>query len=296
MKNLDRLAELAKSLPANYQEAASNLVERMGEVIEGIGDKPIEWRPGMLKLVQGTSDRSKLPKGANIGALVLGEDLMEQPFEVIVLRTWTARQYWNPDPEQATVLCSSPDSSVGFQYGECKVCPYSKFDEANNKSQCNKAITALCISADLKHMFTYTFAKTNYANGTDLQQLMRKAGVAPHKRVYSLSSQTSTKSKNVELLKAEPAKENRTSADILPFLDELSRVSGEDRKISLEKFYEYVELKKKNAGANALAAPSNVVELLPSADVDETTVLDSAPVDAEIVEGKGGKKGTKYNL
>lgn len=296
MKNLDRLAELAKSLPANYQEAASNLVERMGEVIEGIGDKPIEWRPEALKLVQGTSDRSKLPKGANIGSLVLGEDIVEQPFEAIPLRTWTARQYWNPDPEQATMLCSSPDSSVGFQYGECKLCPYSKFDQENNKSQCNKTITGLFLAADLSRVFTYTFAKTNYANGTDFQQLMKKAGVAPHKRVYALASQTSTKSKNVELLKVEPAKENRTSAEILAFVEELAKVSGEDRKAALERFYEYVELKKKNSGANALAAPEHVVELLPSAD--ETVVLDSSPVvDAEVVTSKEKPaKGTKYAL
>lgn len=295
MKNLENLAELAKSLPATYQEAALNLVERMGEVIEGIGDKPIEWRPGTLKMVQGTSDRSKLPKGASIGSFVLGEEMVDQPFEVIVLRLWTARQYWDPNPENAKMLCNSPDGTVGFQYGECKLCPYSKFDEEAKKSQCNKTMTYLCIKADLSQVFLVNFAKTNYASGMDWQGLIKKAGVAPYKRIYSLSSQTSTKSKNVELMKAEPAKENRVAAEVLPFVEELFKISGDDRKVALEKFHEYILNKKSNP--NMIAAPEHVVELLSSPD--ETLVVDnSAVVEAEVIGETPAttKKGAKYSL
>jgi len=293
MKNLEKLAELAKDLPAGIKEKAETLVEQMGTIIEGISDKPLEWRPPMLKLVQGTSDRSKLPKGAGIGSFVLGEELVDQPFEVIPIRLWTARQYWNPDPEQAKMLCNSPDSMVGFQYGECKLCPYSKYDEEAKKSQCNKTITALCASGDLSKVFLVNFAKTNYMNGVDWQGLMKKAGVAPHKRVYKLASTTSTKSKNVELIKAEPADPNKVDPKLLPFIEELSRLSGDDRKLSLEKFYEYVEMKKAN-GNNMLAAPPGVVELL-SAPSDEVEVIDSDPTT--VLDAAPAKTtGKKYSL
>ena len=292
MKNLEKLAELAKSLPAQYVEAASNLVERMGEVIEGIGDKPIEWRPSNLKMVQGTSDRSKLPKGAAIGAFVLGEDLVEQPFKVIPLSSWTARQYWDPNPDNAKMLCNSPDAQVGFQYGDCKLCPYSKFDEASNKSQCNKTLTFLAITADLAQVFLVNFAKTNYMSGNDWQGLLRKAGVAPYKRAYVLSSQTSTKSKNVELMKAEPAPDNKVDPELIPFIEELFRISREDRKFSLERFYEYMKNKANSAGA--LAAPQQVVELL---TVVDDNIIDAEPADVAVVDQPStAKKGTKYAL
>lgn len=293
MKNLEKLAELAKALPAPYQENAIALVERMGEVIEGFGDKAIEWRPETLKLVQGTSDRSKLPKGANIGSFVLGEDILEQPAKVIPLRLNTQRQYWDPNPDNAKMLCNSPDGQTGFQYGECKLCPYSKFDETANKSQCNKTLSVLCITEDLSKVFVVTFAKTNYMSGMDWQGLMKKAGVAPYKRIYTLSSQTSTKSKNVELIKGEITTPNRVEGAVLAFVEELFRISGEDRKVSLEKFYEYVKNKATNA-ANLLGAPQQVVELLTSDD----SVIESEPVvEAAVTEEKtGGKKGTKYSL
>lgn len=294
MKNLETLATLAAALPDTHKAAAVELVEKMGEVIEGFGDKPLEWRPELLKLVQGTSDRGKLPKGANIGSFVLGEDIMETPMRTIPIRLWTSRQYWNPDPEQAQMLCSSPDGQVGFQYGECKSCPYSKFDEENKRSQCSKTLSVLSITADLKRIFVTNFSKTNYMSGMDWQGLMKKAGVAPHKRIYTLASVTSTKSKNVELIKAEPiAGNNKVEGPLLDFVNELSRVSGEDRKASLESFYEYVANKKARGQDAALEAPADVV-LLSAAD-EVTDVTPNQEIATDVVENADAKpaKGSK---
>lgn len=296
MSKLDNLAILADSLPAHLIEKGKALVARMGEVIEGLGDKPLEYRPETMKVVQGTSDRGKLPKGAGIGSIVLGENVIDQPFEVIVLRTYTTRQYWNPDPEQAQMICNSPDGEVGYQYGNCRVCPYSKFDTENNRSQCNKTLTVLCVAADLSRVFFANFSKTNYANGTDWQKMMRTAGVAPYKRVYSLNTETSKKSKNVESLKAEPVLSVKVEGEFLAFIEELFRISGEDRKQQLKSFYEIVEIRKTN-GNNQLAAPdSHTVDLIASDVPFEADVTTAAEVvEAEKVEAaKDGKK--KYAL
>lgn len=289
MQNLERLAELAKELPANYKEAATTLVERMGEVIEGLGDKPVEWRPSTLKLVQATSDRSKLPKGANIGSLILGEEIVKQPLKVIPLRYWTSRQYWNPDMDKQGMICSSPDGERGFKYGECRACPYSKFDEEKNKSQCNKTITVLAVTEDLSNIFFINFSKTNYTNGMDWTSLMRKAGVAPHKRVYELSAETSKKAKNVEVIKVENCEgdDSKVNEKILAFVNELFTISGEDRKASLVKFAEYMEARKSNA---LLEAPdTHTVELLPAAEDDAPAA--EAPAAEAPAKGSG-----KYKL
>lgn len=279
MQGLDKLATLAQALPENVRQNAIDLVERMGEVIEGIGDRPKEWRPEILKLVQGTTDRSKLPKGANIGSMVHIEEVLDQPYPVHVIRSWTIRQMWHPDKEEAKILCSSPNGLTGSRYGTCKDCQFGKFDEVANKSACNKGITVAIISADLSKIFNVNFAKTNYSNGTDWTKLMTKAGVATWKKTYSLSSKTSAKNKNVEVLVASPL--GNTDKELYPFLQELFDLMKSDREKFLEKFKEYVS----NAPSNPLLAAPD----------DNTTVLLEAPAsDEPAAEPTHGGKG--YSL
>ena len=292
MENLEKLAELAKDLPAKLKDNASSLVERMGEVIEGIGDRPVVWRPETLKLVQGTSDRSKLPKGANIGSIVVGETILEQPTKVIPLRSWTSRQFWDPNPDNARMLCNSPDGNTGFAYGDCRQCQYSKFDVENNRGQCNKTITIMFITEDLNHIVLANFAKTNYANGNDWLSLMKKASVAPYKRVYELNSETSKKAKNVEVLVAASA--GAVDVKLIPFLEELATRVGEDRKVSLEKFYEYIKNRKEQGATAALEAPADTVLLAAESEAGPGSDSTTTVVDAEIAEEGGGYKN--YSL
>lgn len=274
MQNLEKLKTLAEALPKTHKAAALALVEKMGEVIEGLGDKPVEWKANTLKLVQGTTDRSKLPKGANIGSFVLGEEVKEQPLKVIPLRHWTTRQYWSENIESAQMICSSPDGVNGFRYGECRACPYQKFDTEKNKSQCNKTMTALIAMEDLSDVFLVNFSKTNYANGLDWAKLMKQAGVLPFKRTYTLASETSKKSKNVETIRAEPLVDKKVEGDILAFVEELFRISGEDRKISLELFNNYLSSKKNNQ--EVLSAPADNSQVLLTVTEDTSGVVQNA--------------------
>ena len=241
----EKLAELAKGISGAHGKNAVALVARMQEVIEGLSDKPMEWRPPTIKLVQATTDRSKLPRGATIGSLILGESIVQSPLKVVPLRVYTTRQMWNPDPAAASMVCSSPDGEVGYRYGKCKECPNQKFDEVEKKSACNKTITVISATEDLTNVFFTNFSKTNYSNGLDWQGLMKKAGVSPYKRVYELSSITSPKVKNVEVVKVEPVSgDNNLDPKLLAFVEELFRISGDDRKASIQGFYEYLEQKK----------------------------------------------------
>lgn len=286
MENLELLKELASKLVGEAKANAEGLVERMGEVIEGIGDKPITWRPGILKLVQGTSDRGKLPKGVGIGDFVLGEEKLDQPTEVIPLIAWMSRQMWDPNPDNAKMICNSPDGTVGFQFGECRSCPNGKFDTEANRSACNKQVSVLVITSDLTNVFTVNFAKTNYMNGVDWQGLMKKAGVAPYKRLYKLSSQTSTKNKNVELVKAEPVTGVKVEGEVLAFVEELFNRSRDDRKEMLVKFHEYV--KSKQANGPALAAPADV-QLIAHDEPVEVAAVEVAASDAAEAKPKAQK-------
>lgn len=261
MENLENLMSLAKELPKEVVENAVALVTEMGSTIEGIGDEPIAWKPGFLRLVQGTTDRSSIPRDARIGDLVIGEHKLDAPFKFIPFRIWTGRQYWDPDQTNNKMLCWSPDAKLGFIGRECKGCPHAEWKEEGG-SDCSKNIGVMAISADLTRVFTVTFAKSNYKVGLELEGLMKKAGVAPYARVYGLGSATSATAKNVENFKIEVLddKSRRTPEAYLPFLKELFDRITADRKSMIDAFYEGA-LKRKDqlaiAGGEQQALISN---------------------------------------
>lgn len=282
MKNLETLAELAATLPAKTKANAVELVQKMGEVIEGIGDNPIEWRPDNLKVVQGTSDRSKLPKDAKIGSMVIKDQVMAQPLVVIPIRAWKGRQYWDQDPNNARVICSSQDSKVGYRFGNCRTCQYAKFDEEANKSQCNMNVTVISTTPELDRIFTSSFSKSNYSNGTAWMGEMAKNGVSTYKRQYTLNTETSKKSKNVEVLVA--ANEGPTPKEMVPFLAELFSIIGENREESLAKFYEYV---KSLTDGSPKALPQHMIE-------EETDIITVQVLEPEVSSTATGTG--KYTL
>jgi hypothetical protein len=265
--DLTKVKVEAEKLGKDYKQSALDLLARMEEVIEGIGDEPIRWKPPMLKMVQGTTDRSTIPKGSAVGDFILGESKVEHPMNFIPLRIWEGRQFWSPDPNESKMLCSSPDGKLGYIGAYCNQCPHSKYDEATKKSECSKTQNVLAITPDLKQVFITTFSKTNYQTGLELKKAVTKAGVALYRRVYALTSKTNQTYKNVENYSVETLDEkNRNSnPEILGFLREMFDAATEDRKVNVDKFHELI-LARKESGA-ALPAPeqsSNTVVLTDS--------------------------------
>lgn len=274
--NLQNLKTLSKDLPKGLKENASNLLTRMEEVVEGIGDEPIRWKPSLLKLVQGTTDRTTIPKGTAIGDFVLGQKMVERPMKFIPLRIWEGRQYWSPDPNEAKLLCSSPDAKLGYIGMYCNQCPHSKYDEVAKKSECSKTQNVISITADFSDIFVATFAKTNYKIGMDLKSKATAALVSPYRRIYSLDSQTNSQYKNVVNyeLTVPTGDDSKTKEDLVPFLKELFDIVGADRKEALDKFHTLVLSRAKTE--TALPAPdtdNDSVELLPASATDETAEL-----------------------
>jgi hypothetical protein len=239
MNNLEKLKSLAENLPEGYKANAQALIARMEEVVEGIGDEPIRWKASQLRLVQGTTDRTTIPKGTAIGDFVLGETRVERPLKFIPLRIWEGRQYWSPDQNETKLICSSLDGKLGFTGVYCNQCPHSKFDEVARKSDCGKTQNMISITSDFSDIFTATFAKTNYKVGLDLKTAATKAGVALYRRVYALNSETNSKYKNVENYAFETLgdADKVPPAEVLEFLKELFDLTAADRKDNVDKFH-----------------------------------------------------------
>ncbi|MNK09941.1 hypothetical protein D3C87_279500 [compost metagenome] len=272
--NLENLKTLAKDLPTPYKENAEALIERMEAVVEGIGDEVIKWRIPLAKLLQPTSDRSKLPKGVAAGDILIGEEKQEQPLAVIPLRTGNIRQYWSPDQNEAKMLCSSPDAKLGYIGVNCNDCPHSKFNEETRKSECSKVKQVIVIKEDLSDIFMLNFAKTNYAIGTEWEGMMKKAGVAPYRRVYSLSAETNKKYKTIESFVVETRTGDAKAPNdaVVPFLTELFNIIGVERKESLDKFYEIVQARKQDNPAltNSSSADNEVVLIEDNSSTSES--------------------------
>lgn len=272
----NKLNELAAKLPKDISANALALVEKMTTSIEGLGDDPdrAKWRATNIKLVQGTTDRSKLPRGAVIGTLVLGERIMEQPLRVIPLGVWNGRQMWSPDQNEAKLLCSSHDGKVGYFGYDCKGgCPHSVWNEETKRSECGATFEMLVITEDLSEIFKVQFAKTNYQNGKQWFGKMKEAGVAIYRRVYGLKSETNKQYKQVESLVVEyysDAKEKETSAESLEFISELFKMVQGDRKEMLDGFHKMV-MEKRAKGLPVAALPNAadavvMIEATPAAE------------------------------
>lgn len=279
MQNLEKISAAAQTLPEAVKANALDLLDRMSAKVEGIGDEDMTWRPPFIRLVQGTTDRTTIPKGTAIGDIVLGEKKLDTPFKFIPLRIWDARTYWDPDQTSRRILCSSPDAKVGAFGVECRSCPYGKWGD-DGPSACGKTKNMLAVSEDLSEVFSVTFAKSGYKVGMEFESTLKKVGVSPYARVYSLASETSKSAKNVEVFKIEalPADKRRTPEELIPFLTELFGSVSADRKAALTNFYEQLEQRKaagllSNNAPQALAAPASDADAtLPAAAEDEADV------------------------
>lgn len=262
--NLEKLSTLANDLPDPYKANALALIERMGTVLEGIGDEGVAWRPNTTRLVQGTSDIAKLPKGAGVGTILNGENILGSVTKGHVLRTWTARQMWSPDQNEAKMLCSSPDGELGYIGLKCKECPHQVYDADTKKVECNKIIVSMWIAEDLSDIWLTQFAKTGYKTGTDLQMMMKKAGVATYRRIYGLTSDVGKQYKNVAAYRIETYDKDdlkNTKESNIPFLTELFTQVSAERTEHVKTFHQIVLARKTDVNllANNSSADSEVV-------------------------------------
>jgi hypothetical protein len=273
----EKLYELAEQLPESVRDNAVELLTRMNTKIEGIGDTDVEWYPPLLKIVQGMSDRNKLPKGAMIGDVIIGERKVESPMKFIPIRVYESRQYWSPDQNEARMLCSSPDAQVGYLGFNCKSCPHAKYDEEAKRSECSKLEVVMAMSEDLSELFVINFAKTNYNEGREFKSKLRKAMVPPYKRVYGLRSESSKQYKNVESIKVDVLEKDKqaTNEATLPFLVELFNQIGVDRKKMLDDFHAMIKERQAN-GAAQLPPPIDSEIKQISVETSESNVSDLA--------------------
>lgn len=283
--NVEKLEKLAAALPREVQANALALVTKMTSVIEGLGDDPerARWRPTNVKLVQATTDRSKLPKGASIGSLILGDSVVAQPLDVIPLGVWNGRQFWSPDQNEAKLICSSPDAKVGYIGNDCKACPHSQWNEETKRSECGVTYEFMVIKADLSDVFKISFAKTNYAIGKEWFGKIKDSGTQLYSRQYGVSTKTNAKYKQVESYSIEyynDPKQRDVPTEYKDFVYEIFKGVNGDRKEMLDIFHKNI-MDKRARG-----------EVIPALVSPQASAVASIAVTTEGVVSDSAKKYT----
>lgn len=243
-EEFDTLSKLAEAIKDETRRTnALSLLNRMTEVIEGVGDRPITWQPKLVKVLQALSKTDDITGNAKPGAIVAGNEVVPNGTEVIPLMTWTSRSMWDPNKDSNRKLCSSPDGKLGYNHGLCRNCPFGNSKEPGVPPPCNKEQAFLMIRRDFSDMWRLTFHKTQYRDGKDWSDNIKNSRVHPFKRVYALNGADYEKKKQIKTIKASilDVKENEIPADELAFLEAMYHKQLEDRKAYLENFTQYVE-------------------------------------------------------
>jgi len=275
-----QLQELATKIADDTKKKnALQLLEDMQMEIPGIGDEPVRWRPSFIRVVQGTTDTSKISEKVSVGDIVWGDSAKGTTAKVIPISAFPGRQMWDPDPNKTTMLCSSPDGKIGFRYGECKKCSFSKYDEAAKKSACSSNYTFYVLAPDLSSIGQISFSKTSYANGAAWLKVLRRGGY-PYRNAYNLKTTKSTQYKNVSLLEAEGIPGQIVYGEgEMEFVHNLYMFFFESREAFLKSWTEEHSNPKP-----ALAGP------------EETPQLSHTILDGEETTTEASSEATKYEM
>jgi len=232
----ENLLKLASAIPEeNLKANATNLIEKMSEVISGIGDRDITWQPTFIRIIQGTTDTSNISaaEGAtvNVGSIVVGNEAVKQGMKVIPIALWQSRTLWDKDEDaNGRKICNSPDAKVGWRYGNCNACKFGIGGEST-PPPCNKEYAFLLMDADFSNMYMIKYHKSMYRTGMDWAKEITQARVHPFKRVFELNSRSQEKKKTVKEIHAKlhGITANLLSPEAMLFLEAIYKKQVSDR-------------------------------------------------------------------
>lgn len=282
------LLDAAEKLPADLRTSATKMLEVMFSRIDGVDDEPRKWSAPYMKVVQGTTNRAKLPKGTPVGSLLIGDTVEGAPISVIPVMMFGTKAYWHPDQTQNTLICRSPNGELGSTGQECKTCMFAKFDkESGSKSACSSVHNVLVVKSDLSKIFYIQFAKTAYAEGSALKKAMTSAG-GSYMRNYDLQSETHPKYQAVEILTAKPT--TPTTQEVREFMSLLYAYVRNERIRYLAEYTNTTRDKAKEKGILFDGIPYSQLEEERTSESNSGTTSILTPENTEASTASKSKK------
>jgi len=164
----DRLSELAAQNP-EYSDRILDLQGYVASKIEGIvGDRGVPI-PNLLVRQAMTKEENLPSSDIKVGGFYTkaGENLGTE-VTVIALLGHFKRVKFNPGQDRPD--CTSDDGVTGSRYGDCKTCPYAKYEEGA-RAACSSGYSYIAVTENFEKLFQIDFTKTSSKYGRKLQQM-----------------------------------------------------------------------------------------------------------------------------
>jgi len=250
-EEFQRFTALAEVIPdETLRTNALTLLQEMTEVIEGVSDRTITWKPSFLRIIQGTTKNlDRFYKGEHkdapdikSGTMIIGNQSIPHGIEVIPLISWYSRTLWDSkDDDNGRAICQSQDAKLGWRYGDCKKCEFSSAPEGK-VPDCKKEISVMAITGDLRSIIVVKYHKSFYTTGNEWLKEIGNSRANPFERVYTLTGSLSSKKKAgyepVPRLKG--VTRNLVSPEVRTFIEALFRKTLKDRTDMLKAVSESI--------------------------------------------------------
>ena len=165
------------TLSASQQEMLGGILARFtggsgGSVGMDLGDTEDQpLRVAVLKIRQRMTTDPGCPDSARDGDLyTTAGDLLARPVKFIPVAIWTSHVMFESGGGKS-VVCYSPDSRLGSEFGECSKCQHEPWKN-NERTDCDRTLNAIIMTEELG-LYHVRFSSTSYSAGKNLVRFAR---------------------------------------------------------------------------------------------------------------------------
>lgn len=160
-----KLSQLALS-DAN-KEKILHLAKLTSPDIEGIEGGNKRFRVPIIQIRQPISNSTSIPESCKPGQLYSAGELIGDSIRFIPILRHAQRKKWLEDSK---IDCQSLDGIRGSRYGNCKECPYNKFEKGKPMA-CSLGHTFFAVTPDLSKLYRIDFQKSSAKAGKNILNL-----------------------------------------------------------------------------------------------------------------------------
>jgi hypothetical protein len=274
---LNQLA-VDSTLPEATRNALVALAASASTQKRGVEEMEVVWRPLRCMIVQPTTRSEIKPPMARPGDIFdSGGQLLTRPTPIIPL--YIHEENINFPENGKNPVCSAPDAKLGSPYGKCIECPHLPFGKQNGgrgeqkKTDCQNAITVFAMTADLKQIYQFQFAKTSRKAGGILMSLAGRQDVL-WKQSYMLNTEKKT---------------NEIGLYYIYTVEQTNKDNPEDVQRVCEAFYGLIAAQRKQFLADYYSRPAR-------APIAAAEAEGNFAGDEQLAAGLGGSDGEEPDL
>lgn len=169
------LGNIIAGLPADVQTNVIALMERANPEKVGVHGGQTGYKPTIVKLFQGTGNDPARPRKISNGEYFTADSRnLGESFVGAIVGIHMGRLKWeNPNEVSGAPQCASEDGVLGFRFGQCAACPYSR--DIGKNGGCDQVVTAYVIPDTMDAVLEMRFTKSSFKTGKTLMAIIKNS-------------------------------------------------------------------------------------------------------------------------